>query len=211
MIIALDAASTDLSLALADANGTLMDEAAWRSTQRQSAELLPRLLELVGAAGRDLGATSAVAVGTGPGSFTGLRVAMAVAKGLAISLDRPIVGVPSLGAWLDADPDAAAALARAGAREAYLLLRGSDAPVIVDRDALPTQPQGSTLVAPAELAEAWALGGTRSPRGARAIAAAAARRLALDPGGDDVRTLEPIYLRAPRGVATEPRGTVKWL
>ena len=79
-------------------------------------------------------AVSALAVGIGPGSFTGLRVGMSVAKGLAVALDRPIIGVPSLPAWLESEPDAAAAVARAGARDAYLLRRGAASPEIVDRD-----------------------------------------------------------------------------
>lgn len=43
------------------------------------------------------------------------------------------------------------------------------------------------------------------------MARRAAARLAADPGGDDVRTMEPIYLRAPRGVTTASEGQVKWL
>lgn len=211
MILAVDAASTDVSVAIAGANGSTIDEAAWTTQQRQSAELLPRMLELMDGNGRSLADVSAVATGTGPGSFTGLRVAMALAKGLAVSLACPLVGVPSLSAWLDAEPDAAAALARAGAREAYLLARDAERPAIVQHDELPPQLRDAVVVAPAELAEALGLSAARRPRGAGAIAARAAARLAADPAGDDLRRLEPIYLRAPRGVSVEPEGTVKWL
>jgi tRNA threonylcarbamoyl adenosine modification protein YeaZ len=208
VIIAIDGASTDLSLALADDDGSAQVTDAWRSAQRQSAELLPRLLALLEGAGRSLRDASAVAVGTGPGSFTGLRVAMALAKGIAVGLSVPVVGVPSLQAWLDADPGAAAAMARAGAREAYLLVRGEAEPRIVDRDDLPAS---GPLVAPAELASAFGIADARGPRGAAAIARTVAHRLASVPAGDDVRTLEPIYLRAPRGVAAESRERVRWL
>jgi hypothetical protein len=47
--------------------------------------------------------------------------------------------------------------------------------------------------------------------GARAIAQAAARRLAEEPVGDDLERLEPIYLRAPRGVTAEAEASVRWL
>jgi len=209
VIIAIDAASTDLSVALAEPDGTLIADDAWSSAQRQSAELLPRLLALLAGAGRPLAAATALAVGTGPGSFTGLRVAMALAKGLAIGLARPAVGVPSLRAWLDADPGATAAVARAGARDAYVLMREADAPRIVDRDELGSLAR--PLIAPSELSAAFGLDGSHPPRGASAIARRAAERLAGEPAGDDVRTLEPIYLRAPRGVDTESSERVRWL
>ena len=207
MIIALDGASTDLSVALAAPGGGRIAEDAWSSAQRQSAELLPRLLALV-PDGRSLHEATLIAVGTGPGSFTGLRVAMALAKGLALGCGVPIIGVPSLAAWLDAEPDAVAAVARAGAREAYLLERGSANPSIVDRDKLPS---GGILVAPAELAAAFSMPAARRPRGAVAIARRGAARLAADPAGDDLRTLEPVYLRRPRGVVSESGERVRWL
>jgi tRNA threonylcarbamoyl adenosine modification protein YeaZ len=205
VIVAIDAASTDLSLALAERDGTLIGHEAWSSAQRQSAELLPRLVELLGRSNRSLADVSALAVGTGPGSFTGLRVAMALAKGLAAGLDQPLVGVPSLAAWLDAEPGAVAAAARAGARDAYLLVRGEDELRIVDRDELAGRP--GPLVAAAELAAAFGLADTRPPRAAAAIATRAAGRLEEEPEGDDLRTLDPIYLRAPRGVASAASGS----
>lgn len=208
MIIAIDGASTDLSIAVAEPNGTLLAEEGWSSAQRQSAELLPRLIGLLGREGRSLHDASAIVIGTGPGSFTGLRVAMALAKGLAVGLGLPIVGVPSLAAWLDAEPVAGAAVARAGAREAYLLARGELEPGIVDRDALGGE---ATVVAPAELATSFGLRDARPPRAAAAMARAASRRLASEPRGDDPSTLEPIYLRAPRGAAAESGEGVKWL
>ena len=208
MIIAIDGASTDLSLAVADDDGAPLGDDAWSSVQRQSAELLPRLLALLDRLERPLRDTTLVGVGTGPGSFTGLRVAMALAKGMAVGLRIPIVGIPSLEAWLDADPEAAAAVARAGARDAYLLERGQPEPRIVDRDELPVD---ATVVAAEEVATAFGLSAATRPRGAAMIAARAARRIATDPAGDDLRTLEPIYLRAPRGVAVESGERVRWL
>lgn len=211
MIIAIDGASTSLGLALAEPDGSLIDEDAWTSAQRQSAELLPHLLALLDRADRRLGEVSALAVGVGPGSFTGLRVAMALAKGLAVSTGRPIVGVGSLAAWLDAEPEAVASLARAGAREAYVLARDAEAPGIADRDRLPALVGDAIVVASAELAASFGLPAARSPRGAPAIAARAAARLALEPAGDDLRRLEPIYLRAPRGVNLQSEAAVTWL
>ncbi|MCA1570439.1 MAG: tRNA (adenosine(37)-N6)-threonylcarbamoyltransferase complex dimerization subunit type 1 TsaB [Chloroflexi bacterium] len=206
MIIAIDGASTDQSVALAAPDGELVAEDTWTSARRQSAELLPRILALLG--DRSLHDTTLVAVGTGPGSFTGLRVAMALAKGLSFGLRVPIIGVPSLGAWLDAEPDAAAAVGRAGARDAYLLGRGDATPRIADRDALSGL---GIVVAAGDLAAAFGLADARRPRGARSIARRAAERMRADPAGDDLRTLEPVYLRAPRGVEAESIEPVRWL
>lgn len=211
MIIAIDAASTDLSVALAHRDGTLILDDGWTSAQRQSAELLPHLLELLDRSGRSLRDTTAVAVGIGPGSFTGLRVALALGKGLALALDRPILGVPSLHGWLSAHQEAGAALARAGAREAYLLARGEESPRIVDRDAVPAIVADARIVAPSELADAFGLAGAESPRAAGALAALAASRLDARPEGDDLRTLEPLYVRPPRGLSTQSEGEVRWL
>lgn len=198
MIIAIEGASSDLSLALAEPDGSPIADDAWSSHQRQSAELLPRLLHLLARARRPLRDATALAVGTGPGSFTGLRVAMSLAKGLAFGLERPIIGVPSLHAWLEADPGASAALTRAGAREAHVLARGDELRVI-DRDDLVAV--AGPLLAPAELAEAFGLANTRRPGGAALIAHAAADRLVREPAGDDLARLEPLYVRPPRGVS----------
>lgn len=211
MILAIDAASTDLGLALVDPSGAAVAEDAWMSVHRQSAELLPRLEAMLDGAGLETRAIDAIAVGTGPGSFTGLRVAMSLAKGLAIGLGRPIVGVASLPAWLDAEPAAGAALARAGAREAYLLPRDGDEVLVVERDAAHERLRTTPVVASDELATALGLERATSPRGAVAIARRAAERLATDPAGDDVRRLEPLYLRAPRGVVAAGEAKVRWL
>lgn len=211
MIIAIESASTDLSVALHDGSGQV-GTTAWTSSRRQSAELLPRLLDLLAAHGRGLGDARGVAVGTGPGSFTGLRVAMALAKGLTLARGIPIVGVPSLAAWLDAVPDADAAVTRAGARDAYVLARGEDAARIVDRDDLGTLVAGRRIVAESELVEAFGLDDAEPPSGAAAaIVRIGHERLARGGDGDDVSRLEPIYLRAPRGAPDEPAGAVKWL
>lgn len=201
MIIALETASTDISVALANPDGELIAIDGWTSDRRQGHEVLPHLLALLQRQRRALAEASGIAVGLGPGSFTGLRVGMSLAKGLALALDLPLVGVPSLASWLAAEPGCQAAVARAGAREAYLLLRGDEAPRIVDRDGLPEQAMGAPLVAPVELAAAFGLGNVLPPhRAAEAVARAAARRLSADPSGDDLDRLEPAYLRAPRGV-----------
>jgi len=201
VIIAIESASSDPSLALAESDGAAFAHEGWSGENRQGGELLPRLLALLANHGRDLQEASAVAVGVGPGSFTGLRVGMGLAKGIALARHVPIVGVPSLVAWLVAEPEAASAVGRAGAQDAFLLRRGEAAPQIVTRESLLADPPPAPCLAPAELAAAFGLATTRVPhRAAMAVAAAGAARLRLDPAGDDLARLEPAYVRAPRGL-----------
>jgi tRNA threonylcarbamoyl adenosine modification protein YeaZ len=210
MIIAIESASSDPSLALAARDGSVLATDGWEGEGRQASELLPRLLVLLARSGRGLRDATALAVGVGPGSFTGLRVSMSLAKGMALALRVPLVGVPSLGAWLDSVPTAAAAVGRAGAQDAYLLRRGEFEPQVVSAGDLARVLDGSIVAAPAELAVACGLPQAVSPRdAAAAVARAASDRLTSDPGGDDLATLEPWYLRAPRGAAL-PEAVSRW-
>jgi tRNA threonylcarbamoyladenosine biosynthesis protein TsaB len=211
VILAIETASTDPSIAIARADGAPIVADSWSAPAGQGRELLPRILALLAADGLRIDAITAVAVGLGPGSFTGLRVGMSLAKGLALGVGVPIVGIPSLPAWLSAEPRAMAAIGRAGAHEAYLLLHGDTRPQLVERNALPDGAFSGVVVAPRELAAAFGLDGALPPDGAAvALARLAAERLGTDPGGDSLVLLEPAYLRAPRGIPAVPAGAVRW-
>jgi len=201
MIIAIESASSDPSLALASPDGAAFAVDGWVGEGRQASELLPHLLVLLARSGRELREATALAVGIGPGSFTGLRVSMSLAKGIACALGVPLCGVPSLAAWLVAEPQAAAAVARAGAQETYVLPRGEREPQIVASAQLSAMLGSSLVVAPTELASALGLVDARAPSAAAAIASLAGERLAEMPAGDDLERLEPTYLRGPRGIA----------
>jgi len=97
MLLALDTATRYSGLALFDGQRALA-ELNWHSDNGQTQELLPRLAQLLAWQGLEPAALDAVAVGLGPGSFTGLRVALSAAKGLALAHNLPLVGVPSLDA-----------------------------------------------------------------------------------------------------------------
>ena len=205
MILAVESASTDLSVAVGNADGSLLALDGWSVGPRQAHELLPRMQDLLQRVGGSLDMVTGIGVGLGPGSFTGLRVGMSLAKGLAFALGRPVAGVPSLAAWLESEPEASAAASRAGAREAYLLIRGEDEPRVVDREQLAAT--RGRLVAPAELGEAFGLADPIQPlRAAAAVSAAAARLLSADPAGADLDRLEPVYIRAPRGIGPAAAG-----
>lgn len=79
-------------------DGILRGEWSLNLPRSHSLRLLPALKALLEALGLEPRALEGIAVGTGPGSFTGLRIGLSVAKGLAMALERPLVGVPSLDA-----------------------------------------------------------------------------------------------------------------
>jgi len=95
MIVAIDSSTDTASLALGQ-DGKVLVETSWRCGQNHSVELLPRLTQLLDEAKVSLKDTSCVIVAKGPGSFNGLRVGLATAKGIAFSLSIPIIGISSL-------------------------------------------------------------------------------------------------------------------
>ena len=71
---------------------------------RHGERMLPLVEELLAEAGWSSSSLDRVGVGVGPGSFTGLRIGVALAQGIALGLDRPVVGVGSLHAMAFAAP-----------------------------------------------------------------------------------------------------------
>jgi tRNA threonylcarbamoyladenosine biosynthesis protein TsaB len=100
LILAFDTA-TDI------ATGALVDDGAVLGEGRtRPQELLCEVDRLLVDAGRVPADLTAIVVGTGPGSFTGTRIGLAVARGLALSLDIPVAGVSTLDALAAAAPGA---------------------------------------------------------------------------------------------------------
>ncbi|MFQ6101060.1 MAG: tRNA (adenosine(37)-N6)-threonylcarbamoyltransferase complex dimerization subunit type 1 TsaB [Anaerolineae bacterium] len=95
MLVAIDTATAYASLALHDGFQVRVEH-TWESPRRHTVELLPRLAAALEQWGLGVEELSGVAVTRGPGSFTGLRVGMAVAKGLALARGLPLIGVPTL-------------------------------------------------------------------------------------------------------------------
>ncbi len=95
-VLAIDTATKLASVALYDADRGPRAESTWYTSMNHTVELMPAIvlmLEKQGTAVEDL---SGLAVALGPGSYTGLRIGLSVAKGLSFSLGTPVVGIPTL-------------------------------------------------------------------------------------------------------------------
>lgn len=95
VILAFDTSAAHCAAALLS-GGQVVAE-AWEPMEKGQAErLLPLCQEVMAQAGMGWGDLTALAVGTGPGNFTGVRIAVAAARGLALSLGLPAIGVTRL-------------------------------------------------------------------------------------------------------------------
>lgn len=99
IVLGLDTATATAGLAIVDGDRVLAE--ARHDTRGRGADLLVGLDALCLAAGVAPTALSAIAIGAGPGSFTGLRIGMATAKGIAFAAARPLWAVSSLAALAD--------------------------------------------------------------------------------------------------------------
>ena len=94
-IIALDSSGLVASVAVVE-DETLIGEYNIQYKKTHSQTLLPMLDELRGMIELDLATVDAIALAAGPGSFTGLRIGSATAKGLGFAMDIPIIEIPTL-------------------------------------------------------------------------------------------------------------------
>ena len=206
IVLAFDTAMAACSVALYDAGRDELLAVRHQSVVRGHAELLPGMIQSV-MAERDLAmaALDRIAVTRGPGTFTGVRIALATARGLAFALRRPAVGITTLEALAVAvaSPDDAPVASVIDARrgEVYLQMFAADGGAL-DEARLVT-----VDTAVHEIPDRALLVGT----GAGVVAAAGCRALAacapslpdaaafvrhaarLDPQAPP----EPLYLRAP--------------
>lgn len=216
MILGLDASLARCSAAVL-ANGAVLAEAQDEGG-RGYASLLPGMArDVLRAAGLSAAALDGVAVTVGPGSFTGLRAALALAHGIALPVGRPVVGVlvaEALAEAVPADDGRVLWVAIDSRRGRVFLHRGAAAAESVALDDLP-RPSGPVAIA-GDAAEAVAarlaargddalLTDARLPL-ARHVAAVGARRLAglLAPLPAQPLYVDPPEARPPAGGLRPP-------
>lgn len=211
-MLVLDTATRTPVTALAADDGTLIAERHWSSRHRHGEELLEQLNALLAEAGvarRDIGA---VAVGTGPGSFTGLRTGLATAKVIAYGLGVPLLGLSTTLALARTvmTAEAVAVTLPAGAADRYVhRVRsdgGHDSPqLVVPGKSFIGAVGDATLVAvdlDADDIPAAALDRGRAALDglAASLATHAAEALARADTHDPAE-LVPAYVALPRGIA----------
>ena len=97
MLLAIDTATRMAGIALYGPEG-LRAEYTWYSNENHTVELMPYVVRACEQQALSPSELTAVAVSLGPGSFTGVRVGLSVAKGLALVCNIPILGIPTLDA-----------------------------------------------------------------------------------------------------------------
>lgn len=176
---------------------------------RHGSHVLAQIDEVLAAAGLTIADIEALAVGTGPGSFTGLRVGMATAKTLAYARSLRLVGMMSSTALRHAAIEAGAdegvaVVLPAGARDHYLVRPGAD-PVLVAPGRLEAALDGAPVMSldmePESLGQAAARLGTLALDGLPSALLALARDRLATGTTDDIAELVPAYVALPRGVA----------
>ena len=103
MLLAIDTATARASIALHDGQ-TLRCECTWEAANRHTVTLAARIVQSLEASEVTPADLTAVAVCIGPGSYTGVRIGVAMAKGMAVAGQLPLIGIPTLDILTAAQP-----------------------------------------------------------------------------------------------------------
>jgi tRNA threonylcarbamoyladenosine biosynthesis protein TsaB len=209
-VLAWDTATPATAVALGDAE--LRHDPAPGARPGHAAELLPLVDRLIAAAEGGWGAVERIAVGTGPGSFTGLRIGVAAARALALARRVPLVGVSSLRALAEAaEGEAALVLAVIDARRGEGFAAGWRAgePVLAPAALGPDELAAAAAGLPAPLAvgdgalrfrDVLERAGARVPAddaSLHRLSARAVARLGAAAAPGDLAEVLPQYIRSP--------------
>ena len=158
-VLALDTASTQMVLALADfdeadASATMVASCQIDAPRQANQVLLTQAARLLADAGLEVSDIGAIVVGRGPGSFTGVRIGVATAKGLACGLAAPLYGASTLDAvawraWWAGMRGRLGVVADAMRKEVYPVRYALD-------DAGVTRLEPDTVAKPPQVAQQWA-------------------------------------------------------
>ena len=99
LILAIDTALDACAAAVLDTSAGIIAQESQAMKRGHAEALMPLIARVMKASGIAFAALDRIAVTTGPGSFTGLRVGLSAARGIALAADKPVVGVTTLTAF----------------------------------------------------------------------------------------------------------------
>jgi hypothetical protein len=213
-ILAIDTATRRIVIATGTPSGVADGISTWPAGYRHGETLLPSIGRFLGEQNIRRSRLVGIVVGTGPGAFTGLRVGIATAKGMAHGLGIPLVGVGTGEALLAASGVGRGVLLLPAGPTDRLVVRPGQRPVPLPAGQEPELGDGETLIAldldgraPADALERGelayrGLGHELIRLGAEGLAAASAT-------SGELETLVPDYVTLPRGVRAAD-GSVTW-
>lgn len=211
-ILAIDTATTQVVIATGTPSGVTDGVSTWTAGYRHGETLLPSIGRFLGEQNIRRSRLTGIVVGTGPGAFTGLRVGLATAKGMAHGLEIPLAGVSTGEALLEASGVERPVLLLPAGPSDRLVVRpgGSAVPLPAGED--PHIGDGETLIA-LDLdgrapADALQRGDAARGRLGQELIRLGAERLRRA-GSNELETLVPDYVTLPRGVRAAD-GSVAW-
>jgi tRNA threonylcarbamoyladenosine biosynthesis protein TsaB len=194
-ILALDTCLDACSVAVCENGAPLATHTEFMSRGHQE-RLAPIAAAVMAEAGQAFDNLDLIAATVGPGSFTGLRVGLAFAKGLGLALARPVVGIGVLEALAAGEPDELVAAAVTGPREQlYLQIFASGRPLTAP-DCLPSEVAAARL---AEFAAARSVALVGS--GAASLATIAPNARIVARAAPDPSTIARLAAKAPSPAA----------
>lgn len=210
MLLAFDTATALVTAALHDGHQVVAERLS-EQPMKHGEQLAPLIEQVMADAGVVRTDLHAIAVGVGPGPFTGLRVGLVTARTLGLALEIPVYGVCTLdviAAEAASDPQAADGFlvaTDARRKEVYL----------ASYDSLGQRLEGPTVTKPADAASAVPVAGAGPGLYPESFPQSfgpdrpSAGWLARVVAGESVELLdpEPLYLRRPDAVASQPSGT----
>ena len=210
-ILAIDTATSRVVIATGSADGEADGVSTWVAGYRHGETLLPTIQRFLGEQNLRRSRLTGIVVGTGPGAFTGLRVGMATAKGIAHGLDIPLVGVSTAEALIAASGEERPVLLLPAGPSDRVLIRPGEGPRLLPGGTDPELADGETLVA-VDLDGRAPDDATRRGEDARDGLGPTLLRLGaerLRTGTNELETVVPEYVTLPRG-ARPAQGDVAW-
>jgi len=214
LVLGLHSATSRSGVALVS-GGRVIAEVGFEAGNAPARRLVPSARFALEALGLRLEDLTGIGVSVGPGSFTGIRVGLATARGLSMSTGCPVAGIstlrslaaeagglaPRVAAWIDAGRGELYTALYRRLADGHLDLEGDESLSTPDAalGALPHEPLrivGSGAARYAELLARRAVGDTIEP-GLGLLAGSVARLAALDLASGRAATPAPIYLRPP--------------